>query len=58
MESVIWLEDRLSRYTGILLLVSHSQGTYGRLAYSFDSTRFRRLHGFGVWIVLKAADCS
>jgi ATP-binding cassette, subfamily F, member 2 len=27
MESVIWLEDRLSRYTGILLLVSHSQGT-------------------------------
>jgi ATP-binding cassette, subfamily F, member 2 len=26
MESVIWLEDRLSRYSGILLLVSHSQG--------------------------------
>ena len=25
MESVIWLEDRLSKYTGILLLVSHSQ---------------------------------
>lgn len=26
MESVIWLEDRLSKYAGILLLVSHSQG--------------------------------
>jgi ATP-binding cassette, subfamily F, member 2 len=38
MESVIWLEDRLSRYTGILLLVSHSQGT-GQMDYDVDPVR-------------------
>lgn len=27
MEAVIWLEDYLSRWNRILLLVSHSQGT-------------------------------
>lgn len=51
MESVIWVEDRLSRYSGTLLLVSHSQGTiienYDVMNYFLETLRLQFEHWNG-----------